>query len=175
MVAHAVEAALELQDLVAAAIRASDPHRERIRLGPRRHEADLFRTRDGIDQFGGEADAVFVVGEKSEAAVKLFAHRRHHIRIPVADEHRARPEQKIDVLTAIDIGHAASMTLANDDVAGKIAKTAGWQHAACGFHHCLRGRVHHPVSVWLRRGTFPTPVRLAQVARPVVIPAQAGI
>ena len=128
VVAHAVEAALELHDLVAAAEGAGDAHGEGVGFGAGGDEAHLLGAGDGVDQFGGQPDAVFVVREEGEAAVELFAHRFDHVGVAVADEHRAGAEQEIDVFAAVDVGDAAGVAFADDEVAGEVAEAGGRQH-----------------------------------------------
>jgi len=84
----------------------------------------------------------------------------------VADEHRAGPKQQIDVVSAFDVGDAAGVALANDDVSGEVAETGGRQHAACRFHDRLYRRVHHLFLVLLQRRTFSSPgaVRASHLA-----------
>src|SRR6185312_3358227 len=103
---------LELHDLIATAEGARDAHGEGVRLGAGRNEAHLLGARNRIDKLGGEPDAIFVVGEKSKATIKLLAHRLDDLRMTVADEHRAGAEQKIDVFAAFDVGDAAGVALA---------------------------------------------------------------
>ena len=153
-----MEAAFELHDLVAAAERTRDPHRQRVRLGSGRNEPHLFGAGHRIHQFGGEADAVFVVGEEGEAAADLLPHRLQHLGMTVAEEHRAGAEQEIDVFAAVDVGDAAGMALADDQVARQVAEAAGRQHAlrqvedgGCGW-----GVIHRRLPVGLAdRGRLP--------------------
>jgi hypothetical protein len=129
VVAHAVIAALELEDLVAAAERAGDAHGIGVRLGAAADEAHLLRAGHRIDDRRGQPDAVLVVGEERGAEWQLRLHRGNHLGMAVADEHRAGAQQEIDILVAADIPDAAAATLADDDIAGEVAETAGRQHA----------------------------------------------
>jgi hypothetical protein len=123
-----VIAALELQDLVALAEGARQAHRIGIRLGPGAGEAHLLGAGHRLHDFGGQADAGFVVGEKRGAAPDLFDHRRRHFRMRVTDEHRAGAQQVIHILVAADIPDPAAPAFADDDRGWHVAERAGGQH-----------------------------------------------
>ena len=127
-VGHAVVAALEFQDAVAAAEGAGDAHRVHVGLGPAADEADLLGAGHRVDDHLGQADAVLVVGEEGGAARHLRQHRLGHLRMRMADEHRAGAEQVVDILVARDVPDPAAAAFPDDDVRGEIAEAAGRQH-----------------------------------------------
>ena len=137
-VAHAVIAALELQDLVAAPEGACHPHGIEVGLRAARHEAHLLGAGQRIDDLGRQSDAGLVVGEEGGAERHLLQHRLDHLGMGVADEHRAGAEQEIDILPARHVPDAPAPAFPDDDVAGKVAEGAGRQHPLGQFHQLAR-------------------------------------
>ena len=142
MVAHPVIAALELQDFVAPAKRAGQPHRIHVGLGAGAHEPHLLGARQRIDDRLGQQDAGRIVGEECGAAGHLLQHRRRHRRMGVADEHRAGAQQVIDVIVALAVAHMPARTL-DDHRPRHVAEMAGGQHAIGGVDQAIHGR--HPL------------------------------
>ena len=89
VVAHAVVAALEFEDLVAPGVGAREPHGVGVGLRAGADEAHLLGARHRVDDLGGEADAVGVVGEERGALGGHLLHHLDHLGVGVADDHRA--------------------------------------------------------------------------------------
>ena len=109
VVAHAVIAALELQDLVALAEGARGAHGVEIGLGAGADEAHLVGAGHGVADRLGERDAVAVVAEEGRAERHLRLHRRRHLGMGVADEHRAGAQQEVDIFAARLVPDAAAL------------------------------------------------------------------
>ena len=124
-VAHAVVAALELQDLVAAPVAAGQAHRIRIRLRPGAHEADLLGAGHRLRDRLRELDGVAVVGEEGRAQLDLLPHRRVHLGMGVPGQHRPRADEVVDVLVAALVPHPAAASLADDDLRAGVPEAAG--------------------------------------------------
>ena len=128
IVAHAVIAALEFQDLVAPRKGACGAHRVEIGFGAGRHKAHLFGAGHRLDDRLGQFDPQPVVGEKRRALGDLRLRRLGHLRVRVADQHRPGAEQVIDVLRAILVPDATALALADHHLGGEIAEGAARQH-----------------------------------------------
>ena len=128
VVAHAVIAALEFQDLVALHVGAGDAHRVKVGLGARRHESHLLGARHRRDDLLGEPDAMRIVDEERRAERDLLEHRRLDLRVGMTDQHRARPEQEVDVLVARHVPDVPALAARDHDIEGRIAERSGRQH-----------------------------------------------
>ena len=103
VVAHAVVAALKFQDLIAVAKSAGQPHGVEVRLRAGAHEPHLFGARHRFHDFGGQTYPIFVVGKEGGARGGDFLHHLHHLGMRVADDHRARAQQVVNVLIAAHV------------------------------------------------------------------------
>src|SRR5688572_14322928 len=72
VIAHAMIAALELEDLVALAKGTDGPHGVEIGFRARTDETHLIRTGDDLADHLGELDPVAIVGEEGRAEGQLF-------------------------------------------------------------------------------------------------------
>ena len=126
-------AALELQNLVAAAERTGDAHGVGVGFRSATDEAHLLGAGDRIDDGGGQTDAMLVVGEERRAVRYLRLHGRHHVGVAVADEHRTGAEQEIDIFVAAHVPDAGATTFAHHDVGGQVAEAAGGQDTTGQF------------------------------------------
>src|ERR1700737_2860226 len=129
IVAHAVKAALEFEDLVALAKRPSGAHRIEVRLGAGGDEAHLLGAGHGLDDGLGELDPPAVVGEEGRALGNALVDGGGDLGMGVANEHRARAEQEIDILPAALVPHPAAAALADHHLGREIAESAAGQHA----------------------------------------------
>ena len=86
----------------------------------------------------------------------------------VADEHRTRAQQEVDILVAADVPDASAATLADHDVAREVAETAGGQHALRQLEQCLfflaagpSSHIHHSANAIpiARRRDLQSPTR----------------
>ena len=100
IVAHAVIAALELQDLVTLHVGARDAHRVEIGFRARRNEPHLLRAGYRRDDLLGELDAVRIVDEERGAVRELRQHRGLDLGMRMADQHGTRAQQVVDVLVS---------------------------------------------------------------------------
>jgi hypothetical protein len=148
-VAHAVVAALELQDAVASAEGAGEAHGVHVRLGAGGHEAHLLRAGHRLHDGLGERDAVLVGGEEGEAAAELLAHRVQHLRVPVPQEHRPGAEQVVQVVAPRHVAHMRPEAFAQDHLRREVAEAAAGQDAAGALDE-VGFVVHGRVSVGMR-------------------------
>ena len=84
-------AALELQNLVAPAVRPRRPHGEQGRLGAAAGESDLFGGGDGAADLFRKENGLFRQAEEGEALADALAQGIHDLRVSVANEHRPGP------------------------------------------------------------------------------------
>ena len=148
-------AALEFEDLVAPGVRARRPHRVEVGFRPAGDEAHLLCAGHRLDDRLGQLDALPVVGEEGGALLDLLLHRRGHLGMRVADQHRPGAEQEIDVFLAVLVPHPAGLALADHHLGGVIAEGAAGQypprdldHRALDIRLCLR--IHDAVSRYHR-------------------------
>ena len=132
-------AALELQDLVALAEGAGGPHGVEIGLGAGADEAHLLGAGHGVADRLGERDAVAVVAEEGRAERHLRLHRRRHLGMGVADEHRAGAQQEVDILAACLVPDAAALALLQDHLGRHVAEAAARQDALGLFDEIAGG------------------------------------
>ena len=128
---HAVVAALELQDLLAAGMGAGETHGVHVGLGAGADIAQLLGAGDRIADRFGELDSGGVRGEECHALAQLRLDHLDDLGISVAQQHRARADEKVDIFVAALVPDAAAATLANDDARVEIAETAGGQDPRC--------------------------------------------
>ena|SRR6516164_3402876 len=120
--------ALEFEDLVTFAESTRSAHRIEIRLRTSGDEAHLFGARNRLDNRLRQLDPPPVVGEKSRAPGDALLDGSGDIWMGVANQHRARAEQEINILPAALIPHPAASALADHHVRGKIAESPAGQH-----------------------------------------------
>ena len=129
IVVGAVVAALELEDLVALAIRARDAEREEGRLRAGGGEAHLLGARHRLADLLGQLDDGLVDHEVRAAALDLLAHRGDHRRMRVAEDERAGGQDVVDVLAPAHVVDLRALAVL-DDEGGLLRVAGGAQHAA---------------------------------------------
>ena len=127
VVVGAVEGALELQDLVAAAVGAGDAHGVEGGLGAAAGEAHLLGAGDGADDLLGQQQGVLVEAEVRGTPGELLLDGGDDLGVRVADEHGAGAEDVVDVLVAADVPDAGAAApgddgVHRDDVAGAASR-----------------------------------------------------
>ena len=95
VVVHAVEAALELENLVAAAERPGGPHGVVRRLRSAAEEAHLAGAGHRGGDLLGQQHGQLVQGKEGKAPGSLLLHGLNHLGVRVPYEHRARPQQVV--------------------------------------------------------------------------------
>jgi hypothetical protein len=55
-------------------------------------------------------------------------HGLHHLRVAVAEQHRAGADQQVDIFLAVLVPDARALALADDDAGVEIAEPAAGQH-----------------------------------------------
>jgi hypothetical protein len=125
----AVVAALELHDLVALAERAGHPQREERGFRAGGGEPDLLAARHGPAHLVGQADGGLVDQEVRRAVGELLGHGADHRGMRVAEEHRPRPEQVVDVLASAHVPQVRAAGAA-DHEGQFVGETLAAQHAA---------------------------------------------
>ncbi len=103
----AVVATGELHDHVAAGEAARQPDRRHGGLGARRDEPHPLDRRPRHDLLG-QVDLGHGRGAVRRAAGHGRLHRRLHLRVGVADQHRTPGADQVDVLVAVDVGEPRS-------------------------------------------------------------------
>src|SRR6185369_14125396 len=121
------------QDLVALGVGACEPHGVEVGFRPRAHEAHLLGAGHRVHDLGGEADTPGVVGEERSALGGHLLHDLHHLRVGVADDHRAGAQEIVDVLVAAHVPDVAGPPLGNDYLVGHIAEATTRKHAPGGL------------------------------------------
>jgi hypothetical protein len=129
IVVGAVVAALELEDLVALAIRARDTQGEEGRLRARGGEAHLLGARHRLADLLGQLDDRLVDHEVRAAALDLGAHGGDHGRMRMAQDERARGEHVVDVLAPAHVVDLRALAML-DDEGGVLGVPGCAQHAA---------------------------------------------
>ena len=87
--AHAVIAAFELHDLVAACEGAGEPHGVHVRLAARGDVAEMLGARQGPADLFGELDAESIAGEEGLSPGQLLRHGLQNFRVAVAEDQRS--------------------------------------------------------------------------------------
>ena len=139
VVAHTVIAALEFENLVALLVGAREPHGVEIGFRAGADEAYLLGTRHRVHDFRREPDPVLVIGEKGGALRELLLGHGKDFRVRVADQHRPRAQQIVDVFVAAHVPDAAGLAPSNHDLVGHVAEGARRQHAPRGVHEFAFG------------------------------------
>ena len=121
-------AAFELHDLVVTGNRTHQPHRIHVGLAAGADKTHLFGAGERATNLFGQFNAPGVVGEEGGALTNLLAHGLDDLRMRVAEDHRARPHQVVDVLVAIFVPYPRAVALANNDRRIEIAEPAGRQN-----------------------------------------------
>ena len=128
IIIHAMEATLELEDLVLLAEGPGRPHCIERGLGATRDKPHLFGTGDSIDDILCEQNSVLIIGKERRPLRRLLLDRGQDIRMAVTDKHRPGAKQIVDVLVATDIPYATAFTTSDDRPGTFIAKTARRQN-----------------------------------------------
>ena len=132
-------AALELQDLVALAEGARGAHGVEIGLGAGADEAHLVGAGYGVADRLGERDTVAVVAEEGRAERHLRLHRRRHVGMGVAHEHRTGAQEKVDILAARLVPDAAALAFLEDNLGRHVAEAAARQDSLGLFDKIVDG------------------------------------
>src|SRR3989304_3467986 len=112
----AMVAALELEDGVAARRRAGEAQGEEGRLRARAAELQRLGTRRGGDDLLAEADGLLVDAVERRALADLGHDGRHHLGMGVAQQHGARAQDVVEVLTSLDVPDAAPRSAPADEL-----------------------------------------------------------
>ena len=143
IVVGAVEATLELQDLLALAEGARHAKREERRLAPARRVAHLLGAWHRPHDLFGQLDRGLVEEEVRGAARHLALDRRDDGRMRVAEQHRPRAQEVVEVPAAVHVPEVGAPALLDDELEPGTAPVAA-EHAA-GQH--LRGASNQIVLV----------------------------
>ena len=136
---HAVIAAFELHDSVAAGEGAGGAHRVHVRLAARGDVAELLGAGDGADDLLGKLHRGGVVGEEGLPPGQLLENRLEHFRMAVPEQHRSGAEQVVDVFVARLVPDPRAAALADEDVRIEVAEAAARQHLAGALEPFGRG------------------------------------
>jgi hypothetical protein len=98
-----VVSALELGDLVAARVRASEPDDRLHALGARWQEADSLHARHVPHQAIYQLDLALGRAEIGHAFLERLAHRAHDGRMSVTVNERPGTDHEIDVFVAVPV------------------------------------------------------------------------
>ena len=132
-VGMAVIVAGKLDDQLAAGRPAGQPHGAHGRLGAGADHPHLFDARHRVDDLLGQT--AFRLGRRAVAGAPRegLVDRRHHPRMPVAEDHRAPRTDVVEVAAAVDVGQVlAKAALEKDWLAAHCAKGAGGRVHATG-------------------------------------------
>ena len=150
VIVGAVEAALELEHLVASAVGPSDSEREERGLGPRRREAHLLGARHRADDFLRQLDDRLVHQHVGRPAGEVTLHGRDHRWMRVAQHHRSRAQQVVDVPAALrvpEVGAAPFLHHELESLAAPVApEDAARQHPMSAPDEILRVCGRHVVA-----------------------------
>ena len=80
-----------------------------------------------IDDCGSEANSRLAVGEERHAAWDLRLHGSHDIRMRMTNEHRTRPQQKIDIFVPGDVPDPAGAALTSIMIGGRSNVSSPWR------------------------------------------------
>jgi hypothetical protein len=111
----AVEAALELEDLVALAEGAGDAEREEGRLAAAAAETDLLGARDGPAELLGEGQGRLAELEVRRALAELGLDRGDHRGMGMAQHEGAAAQDVVNVLAAREVIEPRPPGLAHDE------------------------------------------------------------
>jgi hypothetical protein len=138
---RAVEAALELHDLVAAAEGPGHAQREEGGLGAARHEPHLLGARHRPDDFLGQLDDGLVEEHERGAVPGLALHRLHDRGMRVAEQHGPGAQQVVDVALAVGVPEVRAARVLDDELeaggATVAAEKAPGQDAAGALEQIL--------------------------------------
>ena len=112
-VAVAVVAPLELDDLIAACVAASQTNGAHAGFRAGTHEAHGFDVGHDLDDFFGNERFAFGDGAKRKARVNGGVHGFNHGRMVVAEDHRAPGADVIDVAAIFSIPHISALGAAD--------------------------------------------------------------
>jgi len=136
VVIHAVEGALEFEDLLAPGEGPGDSQGEERRFRAAVVEADLFRAGHALGDGAGELDGAFAHEEVAGALVQALANGFHHRGMGVPQQERSRTHQVVDVLVAADVTNPAALGAL--DHHGVEGRKAGREDR--GGEQCRAGR-----------------------------------
>jgi len=131
----------------------------------------LLGAGHGLDDRLGEHDPPAVVGEEGGTQGDALVDGSGDLGMGVADQHRARAEQKIDIFPAALVPHPATAALADHHLGREIAEGAAGQHALglldepaldLALAHRVHGSASSPVARQLSRPGRPQ-VKAARV------------
>ena len=151
VVAHAVIAALEFEDLVAFPERSSGAHRVEVRLGPGADKAHLLGAGHGGHDGLGQLDPEPVVGKEGRARRDARLGGSSDLGMGVTDQHRSGAQQEIDILPSALVPYPTAAAFADHHIGREIAEAAAGENAfglldQSEFDIPFRTRVHDTVS-----------------------------
>ncbi len=108
-VVHAVEVALELDDVIAPGEGARHAHGQRRRLGARQREAHALGARHDLAHQLGPAHLELGAGTVVQPLLRLLGDGLHHRRVLVAQHQRAVSAPAVEVLVAVHVPLAGAL------------------------------------------------------------------
>ena len=133
LIAHAVIAALKLDDEIAAGMGPSQTDGKHIGLATGRNVAELLGTGHGFANPFGQFDPLRIVGKEREAIAQLFFDGLDDFGVAMPQQHGARADQVVDVLVAFDIPYAGPLTVLDHQRRVEVAKATAGQHGLCAI------------------------------------------
>ena len=125
--AHPVISAFELQDLVAPRMGPRKPDSIHIRLAAGSDKPNLFTAGDCATDGFAQLNPFRVVGEESHALGQLLKYSLHDFRVAMPKQHRAGPDQIVDIFIVVLIPDPTPFATGDDNVGIEITKTTGGQ------------------------------------------------
>ena len=116
IVAGAVVAALELEDLFLPGVRPGHAHGLEACVGATGGEANLFSARNRVDQLLGQQDGLIVGGEKGGAPADGGQDGLGHRGMSMPQDHRAGTHQPVHVLVAGHVPDAPALALSDQEL-----------------------------------------------------------
>ena len=109
VVVHAVEVALELEDLRLPGVSAGDPDCAHGRLGSAVREADRLRARNCLGHHVGQAGVVFGLSVADDADIERLQDGRPDGGVVVAQEVGPAAREEVDVFLAVHVPESGSL------------------------------------------------------------------
>ena len=110
----AVVATRELEDAVASGERPCKARRAHGRLGPGRHQADLFHRGDRIDDLRSKLDLGLRRRPKARPALGGVTHGGDCLQIGVTEDQRAPGHDPVEVAIAVDVLEIRALAAADE-------------------------------------------------------------
>ena len=110
-----MEGAFEFQNCITSSHCTGNAKGKEHCFGAGAAETDKFGARDMLDDALCEFDCWAVQRVERRAFGCLCLHRLNNMRVRMADDQRARAEQEVDVLSAVDIDNSGTTSPRNDE------------------------------------------------------------